>query len=82
MRVIDLGGGHDEDYNDEIYDRRGGRGRSRRSDGTYMGYGGGIYDHYGEDEMYRRGWFGERGIRDEYEGTEPYMRRGRRSRYY
>lgn len=35
-----------------------------------------------EDEMYRRGWFGERGIRDEYEGTEPYMRRGRRSRYY
>lgn len=86
----------------------GGRGRSRRSDGTYMGYGGGIYDHYGkehdgrmdelerrerdlekrerlherEDEMYRRGWFGERGIRDEYEGTEPYMRRGRRSRYY
>ena len=22
------------------------------------------------------------GIRDEYEGTEPYMRRGRRSRYY
>lgn len=122
MRVIDLGGGHDEDYNDENYDRRGGRGRSRRSDGTYMGYGGGIYDHYGkehdgrmdelerrerdlerrerelerderelekrerlherEDEMYRRGWFGERGIRDEYEGTEPYMRRGRRSRYY
>lgn len=95
---------------------------SRRSDGTYMGYGGGIYDHYGkehdgrmdelerrerdlerrerelerderelekrerlherEDEMYRRGWFGERGIRDECEGTEPYMRRGRRSRYY
>lgn len=86
----------------------GGRGRSRRSDGTYMGYGGGIYDHYGkehdgrmdelerrerdlerrerlherEDEMYRRGWFGERGIRDEFDGTEPYMRRGRRSRYY
>ena len=100
----------------------GGRGRSRRSDGTYMGYGGGIYDHYGkehdgrmdelerrerdlerrerelerderelekrerlherEDEMYRKGWFGERGIRDEFEGTEPYMRRGRRSRYY
>lgn len=87
-----------------------------------MGYGGGIYDHFGkeheermeelerrerdlerrerelerderelekrekrherEDEMYRRGWFGERNIRDEYEGTEPYMRRGRRSRYY
>lgn len=42
MRVIDLGGGHEEDYNDEIYDRRGGRGRSRRSDGTYMGYGGGL----------------------------------------
>lgn len=38
--------------------------------------------HEREDEMYRRGWFGERGIRDEYEGTEPYMRRGRRSRYY
>lgn len=60
MRVIDLGGGHDEDYNDEIYDRRGGRGRSRRSDGTYMGYGGGIYDHYGKehdgrmDELERR----------------------------
>lgn len=49
MRVIDLGGGHEEDYNDEIYDRRGGRGRSRRSDGTYMGYGGGIYDHYGKE---------------------------------
>jgi len=31
MRVIDLGGGHDEDYDDEIYDRRGGRGRSRCS---------------------------------------------------
>jgi hypothetical protein len=28
------------------------------------------------------GWFGEREIRDEYDGTEPYMRRGRRSRYY
>lgn len=25
---------------------------------------------------------GERGIRDEFDGTEPYMRRGRRSRYY
>lgn len=36
---------------DEIEDRRGGgRGRSRRSDGTYMGYGGGIYDHYGMHE--------------------------------
>lgn len=44
MRVIDLGNGQEE-YDDEIYDRRGGRGRSRRSDGTYMGYGGGIYDH-------------------------------------
>jgi hypothetical protein len=60
MRVIDLGGGHDEGYDDEIYDRRGGRGRSRRSDGTYMGYGGGIYDHYGKehdgrmDELERR----------------------------
>lgn len=38
----------------------GGRGRSRRSDGTYMGYGGGIYDHYGKehdgrmDELERR----------------------------
>ena len=101
MRVIDLGNGQ-EDYNDEIYDRRGGRGRSRRSDGTYMGYDGGVYDHYGkdrdgmmeelerrerdlerrerelernerelekrqghherEDEMYRKGWFGEREI--------------------
>lgn len=47
MRVIDLGNGQ-EDYNDEIYDRRGGRGRSRRSDGTYMGYDGGVYDHYGK----------------------------------
>lgn len=121
MRVIDLGNGQEE-YDDEIYDRRGGRGRSRRSDGTYMGYDGGVYDHYGkdrggmmeelerrerdlerrerelernerelekrqrhherEDEMYRKGWFGERDIRDEYDGTEPYMRRGRRSRYY
>lgn len=48
MRVIDLGNGQ-EDYNDEIYDRRGGRGRSRRSDGTYMGYDGGVYDHYGKE---------------------------------
>ena len=31
MRVIDLGNGQEE-YDDEIYDRRGGRGRSRRSD--------------------------------------------------
>lgn len=38
--------------------------------------------HEREDEMYRKGWFGERDIRDEYDGTEPYMRRGRRSRYY
>lgn len=59
MRVIDLGNGQEE-YDDEIYDRRGGRGRSRRSDGTYMGYGGGIYDHYGKehdgrmDELERR----------------------------
>lgn len=106
MRVIDLGNGQEE-YDDEIYDRRGGRGRSRRSDGTYMGYDGGVYDHYGkerdgmmeelerrerdlerrerelernerelekrqrhherEDEMYRKGWFGERDIRDEYD---------------
>lgn len=37
--------------NIKIEDRRGGgRGRSRRSDGTYMGYGGGIYDHYGMHE--------------------------------
>ena len=48
MRVIDLGNGQEE-YDDEIYDRRGGRGRSRRSDGTYMGYDGGVYDHYGKD---------------------------------
>lgn len=103
MRVIDLGNGQEE-YDDEIYDRRGGRGRSRRSDGTYMGYDGGVYDHYGkdrdgmmeelerrernlerrerEDEMYRKGWFGERDIRDEYDSMDPYMRRGRRSRYY
>ena len=121
MRVIDLGNGQEE-YDDEIYDRRGGRGRSRRSDGTYMGYDGGVYDHYGkdrdgmmeelerrernlerrerelernerelekrqkhherEDEMYRKGWFGEREIRDEYDSMDPYMRRGRRSRYY
>lgn len=52
MRVIDLGG---RGYDEGIYDRRGGgRGRSRRSDGTYMGYEGGIYDHYGKDEMERR----------------------------
>ena len=44
MRVIDLGNGQEE-YDDEIYDRRGGRGRSRRSDGTYMAKGGGIKDH-------------------------------------
>lgn len=110
MRVIDLGNGQEE-YDDEIYDRRGGRGRSRRSDGTYMGYDGGVYDHYGkdrdgmmeelerrerdlerrerelernerEDEMYRKGWFGEREIRDEYDSMDPYMRRGRRGRYY
>lgn len=115
-------GNGQEEYDDEIYDRRGGRGRSRRSDGTYMGYDGGVYDHYGkdrdgmmeelerrernlerrerelernerelekrqkhherEDEMYRKGWFGEREIRDEYDSMDPYMRRGRRSRYY
>lgn len=43
MIVYDLNSGHREypGY-DEIEDRRGGgRGRSRRSDGTYMGYGGG-----------------------------------------
>lgn len=52
MIVYDLNSGHREypGY-DEIEDRRGGgRGRSRRSDGTYMGYGGGIYDHYGMHE--------------------------------
>jgi hypothetical protein len=50
MIVYDLNSGHREypGY-DEIEDRRGG-GRSRRSDGTYMGYGGGIYDHYGMHE--------------------------------
>lgn len=52
MRVIDLGNGQEE-YDDEIYDRRGGRGRSRRSDGTYMGYGGGIYDHFGKEHEER-----------------------------
>lgn len=111
MRVIDLGGSQERYDGEEIYDRRGGRGRSRRSDGTYMGYGGGIYDHHGmehdarmdelehrerelerrerelereerELEMKTRGWFGERGIHDEYEGVEPYMRRGKRGRYY
>ena len=52
MRVIDLGG---RGYDDGIYDRRGGRGRSRRSDGTYMTYGGGVYDHYGrENDIERR----------------------------
>lgn len=52
MIVYDLNSGYREypGY-DEIEDRRGGgRGRSRRSDGTYMGYGGGIYDHYGMHE--------------------------------
>lgn len=38
--------------------------------------------HEREDEMYRKGWFGEREIRDEYDSMDPYMRRGRRSRYY
>lgn len=51
----DLNSGHREypGY-DEIEDRRGGgRGRSRRSDGTYMEYGHGFlppYDHYGMHE--------------------------------
>lgn len=97
MRVIDLGNGQEE-YDDEIYDRRGGRGRSRRSDGTYMGYDGGVYDHYGKDrdgmmeELERRERNlerrerelerNEREIRDEYDSMDPYMRRGRRSRYY
>lgn len=56
MIVYDLNSGHREypGY-DEIEDRRGGgRGRSRRSDGTYMGYGhpGFLppYDHYGMHE--------------------------------
>ena len=55
MIVYDLNSGHREypGY-DEIEDRRGGgRGRSRRSDGTYMGYGGGIYDHYGMHEKWK-----------------------------
>lgn len=50
MRVFDLSSGRDEypGY-DEIEDRRGrGRGRGRRSNGTYNGYEGGIYDHYGK----------------------------------
>lgn len=97
MRVIDLGNGQEE-YDDEIYDRIGGRGRSRRSDGTYMGYDGGVYDHYGKDrdgmmeELERRERNlerrerelerNEREIRDEYDSMDPYMRRGRRSRYY
>lgn len=97
MRVIDLGNGQEE-YDDEIYDRRGGRGRSRRSDGTYMGYDGGVYDHYGKErdgmmeELERRERNlerrerelerNEREIRDEYDSMDPYMRRGRRSRYY
>lgn len=56
MIVYDLNSGHREypGY-DEIEDRRGGgRGRSRRSDGTYMGYGhpGFLppYDNYGMHE--------------------------------
>lgn len=55
MIVYDLNSGHREypGY-DEIEDRRGGgRGRSRRSDGTYMEYGHGFlppYDHYGMHE--------------------------------
>lgn len=56
MIVYDLNSGHREypGY-DEIEDRRGGgRGRSRRSDGTYMGYGGGIYDHYGMHEKMKK----------------------------
>ena len=53
MIVYDLNSGQREypGY-DEIEDRRG-RGRSRRSDGTYMGYGHGFlppYDHYGMHE--------------------------------
>lgn len=102
-------------YDEEIYDRRGGgRGRSRRSDGTYMGYDGGVYDHYGkedmerremelerrereldrreremammgrgsrEDEMRRRGWFGERDIRDDMDYSDPYPY-ARGGRYY
>lgn len=55
MIVYDLNSGHREypGY-DEIEDRRGGgRGRSRRADGTYMEYGHGFlppYDHYGMHE--------------------------------
>lgn len=55
MIVYDLNSGHREypGY-DEIEDRRGGgRGRSRRADGTYMEYGHVFlppYDHYGMHE--------------------------------
>lgn len=112
MRVIDLGGRGREDYDGGVYDRRGGR--SRRSDGTYMGYGGDIYGHHGredmerremelerrereldrreremgmsprayrEDEMRRRGWFGERDIRDDMDYSDPYPY-GRGGCYY
>lgn len=49
MRIINLGGGSDYDG---IYDRRG---RSRRSDGTYMGYRGGVYNTFGKvDELEER----------------------------
>lgn len=75
MIVYDLNSGHREypGY-DEIEDRRGGgRGRSRRSDGTYMGYGGGIYDHYGMHEKMKE--MEERERRYEMEDRE-YRRMG------
>lgn len=34
------------------------------------------------DILDSKGWFGEREIRDEYDSMDPYMRRGRRGRYY
>jgi hypothetical protein len=62
MIVYDLNSGQREypGY-DEIEDRRG-RGRSRRSDGTYMGYESYPTDYYGDDRYY---------------GDGPQMRRGR-----
>ena len=94
MIVYDLNSGHREypGY-DEIEDRRGGgRGRSRRADGTYMEYGHGFlppYDHYGmhekmkemEDREYRRMGYESYPTDyygdDRYYGDGPQMRRGR-----
>lgn len=84
MIVYDLNSGQREypGY-DEIEDRRG-RGRSRRSDGTYMGYGHGFlppYDHYGMHEKMKEMEERENELEERERRLEERERRGVRTRH-